>query len=829
MSDPIQPAPLAPYRVVELPGFQTAMCGKILADLGAEVIKVEPPQGDPMRGMAPFFRDDRGAEHSLIWRAYNRGKRGVTLALEQPQGREQLLDLAAQADFVLDGLAPGQLAAWGLGYDVLRARNPGLILVSVTPCGQTGPYKDFRGTDLIPFALGGYMHMCGDSERAPVRISLPQAYHHASGAGAAGALAAHFHRLRTGRGQHVDVSAQQVYLSLMAQPYATWDYLQQNLHREGVARNRGYAVSIRTVYPCKDGHLIWLPHPGPMGAEALSRMVARMREEGFGSDALAALDWNADPLLDKDAATLTEIFDQFIAWFRSKTKQELFRFALETSQMLAPVNALSDLFRDEQLLAREFFETPAGEHPRLKYPGPALRPSRTPLVRGAVAPAPGQHNAEVLGRPRATPRAGRAEHGLGFGDGAVLRDGLARDGLPLEGLKVIDFGTAIVGPLSARILSDCGAEVIKIETPLRPDVMRTGTPRIGASRHLDYGGYFPPQNAGKLGIALNLSMPEARAIALRLAAWADVLVETFTPRVMKGWGLDYAALSRVNPRLIMLSHCLQGQTGPRANMRGFGTQSAALTGLFELTGWPDRDPVGPFGAYPGWLAYHYTVPALLAALDYRRRTGKGQYIDQAQAESTMQFLAHGFLDASVNGHDPTRSGNRDLQMAPHGVFPCAGHDRWCAIAVDTEAAWRALCEAMGQPALAHDPRFADAAARKRNEDALERLIGEWTRSRDAKALMHELQGRGVPAGYVAKPQDLFDDPQLTHRQAFIPQEHAALGRHRVHAFAFHLPESPLRPRRPSPCLGEHTEKVLTELLGMSAEEVQRLRAAGALH
>ncbi len=407
-----------------------------------------------------------------------------------------------------------------------------------------------------------------------------------------------------------------------------------------------------------------------------------------------------------------------------------------------------------------------------------------------------------------------------------MKPSMSSDALPLEGIKVVDFGTAIVGPLTSRVLSDCGATVIKIETALRPDVLRLGGPYKDGKAGIDRSGYFVPFNLGKMSIALNLTLPKAREIARKLAAWADLVIETYTPRVMKGWELDYPALSRINPQLIMISHCLQGQSGPRANMRGFGTQSAALAGLFELTGWAGEEPVGPFAAYPDWIAYHFTLCSLLAALDYRHRTGKGQYIDQAQLESTMQFMAHSILDYTANGRIATRMGNRDLQMAPHGAFRCRGQDTWCVIAVENDEQWQSLCRVMERPDLDADPRYKGAQARKAHEDEIEPIIEAWTVEREPQEVMRLLQQNGVAAGYIAKPGDLFEDSQLSHRKGFVELEHPEIGRHRAHTLGFKLSETPLLPKRSSPLLGEHTDYILKEILQLPEAEIAECREEG---
>jgi len=261
-----------------------------------------------------------------------------------------------------------------------------------------------------------------------------------------------------------------------------------------------------------------------------------------------------------------------------------------------------------------------------------------------------------------------------------------------------------------------------VESAVRVDTARTIQPFKDGQPGPERSGLYANVNAGKLGITLNLAKPEAREVALRLAAWADVVVESYSPKAMRAWGLDYESLRKVNPRLIMMSSCLNGQTGPHAALAGFGTMGAALAGFTELAGWPDRPPAGPFGAYTDYVAPKFIAAALLAALDYRRRTGEGQYIDLAQAEAAMHFLTPAILDYTVNGHVQTRVGNFSPHEAPHGVYPCAGDDRWVAIACATEAQWQALCDAMDHQEWKADPRFLTLPARAANHEALDALI-----------------------------------------------------------------------------------------------------------
>ncbi len=393
---PPAPAPLTGTRVLELAGAEIALCGKMYADLGAQVIKVEPPDGDPGRRVPPLFKGRAGDEISVYWRAYNRGKQGITLDLEREQGRDLLKRLAARADFLIEGYAPGTLDRLGLGFAELQRINPRLILISITPFGQSGPYARFQATDIVPVALGGYMFMTGERGGPPLRIGVPQTFLHASGAGAVGGMMALFHRHQTGRGQHVDAAAQHAFIPLTAAPYTSWDFNRELIQREGQWRTRG-AVRTRLVFPALDGYVVCLAYPGHLGGKAATRLLQRMRSEGFPTEHADRVDWHADFFSTAPQEQVTACLDDVGRYFAAKTKAELFAMAQEFDLMLAPVETVEDLFKDEQFAARGFWDSAAGDPEQLKYPGPAVRMQRTPWVAGAVAPELGQHNAAVYG------------------------------------------------------------------------------------------------------------------------------------------------------------------------------------------------------------------------------------------------------------------------------------------------------------------------------------------------------------------------------------------------------------------------------------------------
>src|SRR5216683_359772 len=306
--------------------------------------------------------------------------------------------------------------------------------------------------------------------------------------------------------------------------------------------------------------------------------------------------------------------------------------------------------------------------------------------------------------------------------------------LPLAGVKVLDFMWVLAGPGITRAMADYGATVVRIESVERVDPTRTVGPFKDNNTSAEHSTLFGNNNAGKLGLSLDLAKPAARAIVLDLVRWADVVCEAFSPKAMRNWGFDYESLSAVKPDIIMLSTCLMGQTGPLARFAGFGNLAAALCGFYNLVGWPDRSPSGPFSAYTDYIAPRFGLASLMAALIHRKQTGEGQYIDQAQAESALQMLTLPIVDNAANGRAYDPIGNQDRYHAPHGVYPAAGDDRWIAIACRTEAQWQALCVAMEQPELATNPLFASFNDRQKNHAELDQKIAAWSRQGDAPAL-----------------------------------------------------------------------------------------------
>ena len=397
--------------------------------------------------------------------------------------------------------------------------------------------------------------------------------------------------------------------------------------------------------------------------------------------------------------------------------------------------------------------------------------------------------------------------------------------LPFAGIKVADFAWVGVGPISSKYLADHGATVVRVESENRPDVLRGGPPFKDNVPGWNRSQFFGDFNTSKRGLALDMKQGEGLKVAKRLIAWSDVMIESFAPGAVQRMGLDYAEVRKLNPGIIMVSTCLMGQTGPARRMAGYGYHAAAIAGFYEVTGWPDMAPSGPWTAYTDTIAPRFVSTIIAAALERRRRTGQGCYIDLAQLEASLHFLGPEILDHQVNGRSVTRIGNRSRFAAPQGGYRCGGEDEWVAIAVETDEQWQALCTVV--PGL-------DADAYPANEDRLaahdqiDAALTAWTETRAPEEAASLLQAAGVPSGKVQRSSDLGKDPQYHHRAFYREYEHGEMGTVAYAGHQYRIAGYNNGPRGPAPLLGEHSFEVLTELLGLSEDEVSAVFASGAI-
>lgn len=835
---------LAPYRVLDLTDGRADLAGFILAGLGADVIKVEPPRGVSSRGEAPLDPMQPDGLGGLRFQAFNRGKRSVVLDLDAD--RDRFLALAATADFVIENAGPGVMSGRGLGYDNVRAAKPDVVYVAISPFGQTGPYAHHAATDLTLSAMGGSMALNGDPDRRPVRITVPQTWLHAAAESVVGALAAHALRVATGEAQFVDVSVQAAVFWTGLNAMTAHAIQGSDIERNGTALQLATFVT-PLVYPCADGEVCLVPT-----GSTLLPMLPWMVEAGVLTQAwVDAEEWRSYEARVVTGGELVHSMDDVRAaiteFTRRHTKQELFDGGIARGITLAPVKTAADVLEFEQLVVRDYWdETVLASGHSVRAAGPFVKATRTPIGWARPAPALGEHTDEVLASlvdvaddPAsvvADREPGDAEVGPGEASSSAEAENASAVGvsprsvrrrLPFEGVKVADFSWIGVGPITAKALADHGATVIRVETDNPPDRLRLVGPFQDGVPGVNRCQFFGSFNTSKLSLQLNLKRPTGQAIARRLLGWADIALDSFTAGTMRGLGLGYDVARELNPAIIMATTCLLGQTGPAAQLAGYGYHAAAISGFYEITGWDDRAPAGPFNAYTDTIAPRFLAATLMAALDHRRRTGEGQFIDQAQMESALHFLGPELLDAQVSGVSARRAGNDSPDASPHDAYPCAGHDEWCAIAVETDDQWLGLRRALGDPAWAATPELATLGGRRAARSTVDAALARFTAQHDPRVLMDLLQSEGVPAGMVQRSSDLIDDPQLDHRRFFRPLEHPEMGVVRYEGHQYTIDGYNNGPRLPAPCLGEHTYEVLSEHLGMSDDEVADALGSGA--
>ncbi len=808
---PEAPGPLHEIVVVDFATRRAELAGRVLAELGAAVVKVEPPGGAESRRMPPFAGS---TDQSLYWEVVAAGKRSVVVDLCDSAGLAELQPLLERADILIESFDPGVMEGLGLGYEQLAAANPGIVYVSVTPYGQSGPDAGSPATDLTIEAAAGLLGLQGDRDRPPVPIGYPQASFHAGVQAAADALVALNARADSGLGQRLDVSMQAAMvwtlMSATGYPKVTGD------DPPGTGANRKSPVSaipgveMPAIWECADGFVTCTLAGGRVGSTPLQTILNQAAAEGGLDDGLAKLDWTAWPV-DLAAGKLTpadvgRALEAVTVFFRGHTRNELMEFGTRTSLLIAAVFDVPALLNEPQLKARDYWRTVAGR----VQPGPPVRLSATPMRD-----------------PQPAPRLGADQHLLEKLPPA--RTGLARAGAtrrPFEGLKVADFAWIGVGPIVSKALADHGATVVHVESPSRPDLLRTVPPFNDNIPGLDRAQFMANFNTSKLGLNLNLSTEAGREVARDLIRWSDVVLESFTAGTFARLGFSHKTLAAEQPDLVMFSTCLRGQTGPQCMYGGYGGQGAALAGIYSVTGWPDRPPSSPWGAYTDFIAPRYGVAALSAALLHRKRTGQGQHIDLAQVEAGIHFIEPLVLDYTVNGRVPGPAGHESPTASPHGVYQARGVERYVAIACETTAEWHAL-QSVAPLAEFSGPAFDGLAARLAADSQIDAAIAAWCANEDPFQVVERLKRARVPAAVVQRPSDLYEDPQLAHRGFFVTCEHAVMGPTPYDGPATIFSRTPAK-LSAAPCLGQHTHEVLRDILGYCDHEIAEYAARGAM-
>jgi crotonobetainyl-CoA:carnitine CoA-transferase CaiB-like acyl-CoA transferase len=769
----------------------------------------------------------------------------------------ELSRLVARADAVIQTEAR-------LTYEELAAVNRRLVLVTITPYGCAGPLAGASGSDLEVTAASGSLWLAGEPGRMPVRTTLPQSPFWTGMYAAMGALVALAAREVTGRGQHVDVSAQACMATVHPPAIIFWDTLREEHGRLGpflIGRSI-VGARFRNIWPCRDGFVSFAIQGGPIGRHTGRMLAEWMREKDASDDVITAVDWDRF-----DNRTLSQVevdrLEASVAKFLSTlTKREFFAGVIARNMLGYPVADVRDIFADEQLRARDFWQSIRIGERELPFPGGfALFDGERPrLRRGVPERAEGQpeetevwndrrmgefsaQSAERMGASTAQPDA--TASGERTGGPAAQRDALppkqsspewtqghrepaggpGREAHPgsldaqtslgaLQGIRVVELGWAAAGPLVGKYLANHGAEVIHLESATALDAFRSTYPPFRGEPSPDAAAMFAFYNDGKKGATLNLRHPKAAGLALRLVAKSDVVIESFPAGTLARRGLSHEALRSARSDIVVLSSCNQGQTGPHAQHPGYGSQLTALAGFNELLGERGRTPVILYGPYIDYIAVGYGVIAILAALERRRRTGAGCVIDLSQYEAGLQFMAPALLEHAANGSVLSRDGNRDPVARPHGVYRCAGEDRWVALSVWSDAEWERLRRAAGHGEW------------RRDDPELDARLERWTCERSREEIVAALRSEGLRVAPVETIAELAEDPQLAHRGFWRATAHPVLGSVTAMAPPFVLSETPAILERAGPTLAEHNDQVWRGLLGLENSEYRALAAEG---
>lgn len=818
-------------------GIAGPYAGKLFADLGADVVKLEPPTGDRGRHHAPAGWSN---DLSPTFVHLNANKRSAVADLDTAIGRELALSLAATSDIVLESLSNARVAATGLTYEAFASRRPGLVVVSVTPFGRTGPYADWKGEEIVTYAHAGVMTSTGLASREPLKMGADIGQYHLGNIAALAALGAATVAGRSGRSIHVDAAGCDAQFGSVDRRLTY--FLYQVFTGCDAPRSAGAVVSVfpSGVFPTADGYVMITTAP-----RWVDRMLSVLRD-----DELAARFAAGNPLLDPELPEL--VFASVLGWTIGRTAQE----AMEEAQAVGwPVTALktpAEVLDDPHLAARGFFtDVDLGAHGRVRQAGAPVRFHAGGWELRTPAPALGAHQAEI--------------EALASAPAASARPAMPTEArLPLEGIVVVEMTVAWAGPYCTQLLADLGATVIRVDNPnlfptntrgVLPRPTRELLPLLGplfggypdrepGERPWNRAGMYLGQARGKWCVTVDPRTPLGRQTLHRLIARADVLVENNGVELMDKLGLGWPAVADINPRLISLRLPSTGLDGPYRHFLGFGTNMEALFGLTALRGYPDSDPsendsVFHMDAASGGAAAF----AALAALRRREHTGVGELVEFAQTENMLNHIGELFVELSREGavEPEWKLGNRHRWRAPQGVYRCVdapagagragevgappGLDRWVAISVGDDAEWAGLRAAMGDPAWAADERFASPEGRRAHHDEIDAGITAWTSGLTHQHAAERCQAHGVPAAPVQTESEQRVDPHLRARNMIRLNEGPEIGTHEFGGHVFTWDGPPLV-WGPLAAVGQQNEDVYRGLLGFTDAEWDALVAEG---
>jgi crotonobetainyl-CoA:carnitine CoA-transferase CaiB-like acyl-CoA transferase len=854
-----KPGALAGLRVIEFADELAEHCGLLLAGLGAEVIKVEPPEGNSTRGIGPFYQDQPGPENSLFFWHYNRNKRSVVLPQDVGEARGTLLALIASADILLDSSC-GQLnALLDLDRDALAARFPALVVARVSPFGDTGPWKDFKASDLVHLALGGVMMNCGYDADPSGRYDLPpiapqlwHAYHITGEQLAIGIVAALVHRQHTGEGQDVSCAVHEAVSKNTEVDLMSWVMRRAPVFRQTCRHASESTGRVPSASHTKDGR--WIMTWGVSARDEVN-LVPFLQRYGMAADLElpTGVDTRARSVpgtvaMSERTAHKLEVIQRFVGAYTYSNVP--WNAAQDAGLLWAPLRKPHENAQDAHWLMRQTFADV--EHPEL---GRSLRYATSKWIStandwqvGRRAPFIGEDTQAVLGslaahaarphpltvvKPRSSALPALSPHGKPF---------------PLQGIRILDFSWFLASAGGTRIAAAMGAECLKVEWKENPDTRLAAMAPVGgrmareaAKAPLpgvsdpDMGGQFNNKNSGKRGMSLNIRHPEGLEIAKRLVAMCDVVAEGFSPGVLERLGLGYEVMKSIKPDIIYVQQSGMGAAGTYGRFRTVGPVAASFAGTSDMSGLPE--PAMPSGwgySYLDWMGAYGFALAILGAIFHRDRTGEGQFIDSSQCEAGIFLSGATVLDGSANGRPWSRIGNRSpyKPAAPHGAYRCKpdvekGDDSWLAIACFSETDWQAFTAVSGNLALRTDPRFNTLTARLAHQDKLDEKVTAWTQAQDAYDAMFALQTAGVAAGVCQTAGDRCDrDPQLRALNWLTEVTGTRIGRWPVTEMPAKLSATPPYSGGPidrgAPCYGEDNVHILTQLLGYPKDDIARL-------
>ncbi len=784
------------FRALDLTGLSGQLAGRMLADLGMEVIKIEPPTGDPVRNLAPFVTAASGAKLSTAFAHLNAGKASKVVDLDSEAGRTTFRKLVESADVVLESFQPGELDGKALGYKDLSAINPGIVMASITGFGQTGPKKNFACNDLVALAESGFLYISGDPALAPCRPPETQAYYFASLFATAGVLAALYRRERSGVGDHIDTSMQET-LATQEHIVRLWANEKQIAKRAGSQHG---SVAPAKIFPCRDGFVylyvtrqhwklfltIWKDHP-PVFDKA---------------------DWLNNVYRREHADELNPAVEAYLSKF---TMAEITELLQEKGIPCVPVNTPMGFANDEHVQGRGFMAPVehAGfgntNQPAMPFVIDGARPAvgSVPILNSWQSPS---YISPVSGEKR--------EGDLSAGNG------------PLDGMRIVSFDHVLAGPYGTTILAELGADVIKVESSKGGmDPFRF----FGTGENPNLSPRFLEFNRNKRSFTVNLKHPKGQGVLHDLVAKADAVLDNYSVDVVERIGLAYHQLCKVKPDIVNLRMPGLGTTGPKRHFSTVGVNITAFTGLTYMWNHPGNTnpPIGSQAVFPDYVSGVLCAIIIISGVLQRDRQKKGAFIDLAQSEATAFMIGANLMEAASSGINPEPIGNISLSIAPHGCYPCKGDDRWCVISAENEKQWAALVNIIGT-GLAGNPRFKSNAERLQNRQALDAIVSEWTKTRDAFAVRDELQKAGVPAGVVQTGEDLVNDPQLKARGFIVAVDNGRLGRVVLPNFPLHFSNAKLTRRWEFPVLGRDTETVLRDVVGYDEATIKAHRQDGVL-